>query len=127
MGMSQTKVYNLLREIALPRATVWRLLSNTDHLNRVLGLLPVHYDAVSSDGISTVRAAHSRIGNAMSLRWDEHPFEWSRERSYSVRRDFTIGRCGVAAGAHASCRRATHGEQRGAGARAATTGRRWIE
>ena len=81
--------YALEREVPLPRALVWEFLSNTEHLNRVIGLPPVQYGSLA-DNSSGFREASARMAG-QTLRWTEHPFEWVQNESYSVERIYSSG------------------------------------
>ncbi|HEX8236404.1 MAG TPA: adenylate/guanylate cyclase domain-containing protein [Abditibacteriaceae bacterium] len=85
------KTYTLESDVLLPRRLVWQLLSDTDHLNRVVGLLPVNYSAVAPQGFSVTRGAESRVSGMLAMRWQEQPFQWSREKNYRVTREYSTG------------------------------------
>lgn len=73
--------------IALPEA--WRLLADTDHLNRAIGLPAVEFSPL--EGGELVRRARTRAYGVVPVRWREFPFDWIRERRYAVRREFESG------------------------------------
>ncbi|HVF09339.1 MAG TPA: DUF5939 domain-containing protein, partial [Abditibacteriaceae bacterium] len=85
----RTQKYSVEREVPLPRALVWEFLSNTEHLNRVIGLPPVQYGTLA-DGSSSFREASARLAG-QTLRWIEHPFEWVQNESYAVVREYSSG------------------------------------
>src|SRR5690242_19707466 len=69
---------------------VWEILSDTDRLNREVGLPPIHFDFTprpigGSEVTATVRVS------GITLTYREHPFEWVRPRWYNVRRTFFGG------------------------------------
>ncbi len=77
--------------LPLPPAQVWELLSNTEHLNRTIGLPSVVYEApVVSDG-DFYRHASIKLLGLISVRWKEYPFRWVRHERYSVLRVFEGG------------------------------------
>lgn len=78
------------RLVALPRAAVWHVLSDTNHLNREVGLPGVIYQSAQSDGSGPFRVVEARIAG-VALRWREYPFEWAREGRYSVVRVYERG------------------------------------
>ncbi len=77
-------------ELPFPPASVWPLLSNTDWLNRSVGLPPVKYDIQArTEGGSNVFAHTKYFGT--TLRWQELPFEWVEPEFYCVHRIFEGG------------------------------------
>src|SRR5687768_7282185 len=64
----------------------WRLLADTDHLNRTIGLPSVDF-AAPRDFVRRARARYFGI----PATWEEFPFEWVRERRYAVKRAFLSG------------------------------------
>jgi adenylate cyclase len=66
----------------------WRLLADTDHLNRSLGLPPIEFSTLSDP---LLRGAEAKAFGVLAVRWREFPFEWVRERRYVVRREFERG------------------------------------
>ena len=46
----QARTYTFEQDYPLPRKTVWRLLSDTEHLNRFIGLFPVQFSPVKKTG-----------------------------------------------------------------------------
>lgn len=90
-GTKKTKSYTLKQEILLPRKVVWELLANTDQLNRIIGLMPVQFSNVIKDHAIFYRKANAKVGNVIPLRWNEYPFEWVKEKSYTVRRIYSNG------------------------------------
>jgi len=94
------------RERAYPMsaAEAWRLLADTDHLNRTIGLPAVEFSAPRDPGADSkadpkadpsadplIRRARARAFGVVPVRWQEFPFDWIRERRYTVRRDFERG------------------------------------
>ncbi|TWT97627.1 Serine/threonine-protein kinase StkP [Botrimarina colliarenosi] len=70
--------------------SLWPYVSNTERLNRAIGLPPVEYRTVNDPQLGVRRFATIRIaGFAMS--WEEHPFEWVEGRRMSVFREFSGG------------------------------------
>ena len=85
--MRETKRFEIVREILLPRERVWQVLSNTDHLNRAIGLPAVDYEPPTSE---LTRQAKAKF-NGLTLRWNESPFEWVKGEKYSIRRQYSSG------------------------------------
>jgi class 3 adenylate cyclase len=68
---------------------MWERLSNTDEMNRFIGLNQVVYDQGNyADGL--YRMARMKIG-PLTLEWKEYPFNWTRDQGYTVFRHFTSG------------------------------------
>lgn len=82
-------MFTIVQEVALTRQAVWRLLSETDALNRTIGLPIVRFEAPQGGG--AVRPASARVANAIPMRWKEHPFQWVKDRWYSVKREYSSG------------------------------------
>jgi adenylate cyclase len=81
--------YEERRRYPIPLPEVWRLLADTDHLNRSIGLPVVEFSPL--EGGELVRRARARAYGVVSVRWREFPFDWIRERRYAVRREFEAG------------------------------------
>lgn len=79
------------REYAMSVAEAWRLLADTDHLNRSIGLPAIIFSAPDTANGSFLRRARARAFGVIPVRWKEYPFEWIRERRYVVRREFEWG------------------------------------
>jgi adenylate cyclase len=80
--------YERERSYSMPVAEAWRLLADTDHLNRAIGLPAVAFSALP-DPLS--RQARARAFGVIPVRWRELPFDWVRDRRYAVRREFEGG------------------------------------
>ncbi|HUP19281.1 MAG TPA: DUF5939 domain-containing protein [Gemmatimonadota bacterium] len=78
--------YSRQRFFPVSAAEAWDILADTDHLNRMIGLPVVEF----GEPRNLVRRARARF-YGIPARWDEHPFQWVRERGYTVRRDFAFG------------------------------------
>jgi adenylate cyclase len=77
-------------DLPFPPEAVWPALSNTDWMNRALGLPPVHYDfTANAEGGSSIRARAQVAG--LQVVWQEFPFEWLEPEFYRVRRVFENG------------------------------------
>ncbi|MBI5246831.1 MAG: adenylate/guanylate cyclase domain-containing protein [Elusimicrobia bacterium] len=74
--------------LASPPAELWPLVSNTDRLNRALGLPPTtSAGADPKDYSQQITACF--LG--LPLRWKEAPFDYVDSRAYEVIRDFHTG------------------------------------
>jgi adenylate cyclase len=80
-----TTHYQQRRRYPISVREAWRLLADTDHLNRSIGLPPVEFSALPDP---LLRAAEAKAWGFLPVRWKEFPFEWVRERRYVVRREF---------------------------------------
>ena len=80
--------YERERSYPMRVAEAWRLLADTDHLNRAIGLPSVRFSALPDP---LIRRAQARAFGVIPVRWHERPFDWVRERRYAVRRDFEAG------------------------------------
>jgi adenylate cyclase len=69
-------------------AEAWRILADTDHLNRAIGLGAVEASAPSD---TFLRRVKTKAYGVIPVRWKEFPFDWVREHRYTVRREFESG------------------------------------
>lgn len=71
-------------------ADLWPHVSNTERLNRAIGLPAVEYTTEVDDELGVRRFARVKLaGFAMS--WEEHPYEWVEGRRMSILREFDSG------------------------------------
>jgi adenylate cyclase len=86
------KKYVMEKEYPLERKTVWKLLSDTDRLNRFIGLFPVKFnDVTKKKGDIFYRDALAKVGGIIPLRWKEYPFQWIENEYYAVERHYHDG------------------------------------
>ena len=76
----------------------WRLLADTNHLNRTVGLPAVSFSPLDGRRSEFTREASARAFGLVPLAWKEYPFDWVRNRSYRVRREFQRGPLAVVEG-----------------------------
>ena len=77
-------------EVPFPPGKVWPILSQTDWINRALGLPPVKYEIRPlPEGGSAVIAEAKFLG--AQLGWQEIPCEWMEDEFYCVHRIFERG------------------------------------
>ncbi len=76
-------------EIDAPASLVWDTLAHTDKLNRAVGLPPVQPGSLEGDDLG--RKVETRLYGFLPMSWIEYPFEWVRDRQYSVQRDYVKG------------------------------------
>ena len=69
----------------------WRILADTDHLNRSIGLPAVQFSPLEGARDRLVLRGRTRAFGVVPVRWKEYPFDWIRERRYAVRREFEGG------------------------------------
>lgn len=69
---------------------VWPFVSNTERLNRAIGLPPVDYEMEHDPQLGLRRWGSFRLGG-VSIRWEEHPFEWIERQRMGILREFESG------------------------------------
>lgn len=69
---------------------LWPLVSDTDRLNRAVGLPAVKY-RTEKDPIRGLRKFGSFQLGALQVAWEEHPFEWIEGKRMGVLREFSSG------------------------------------
>lgn len=87
----KTRSYEFKIELPLSRQIVWELLSDTDHLNRFIGLFPVQFSMPDILEGTFYRWAEARAFGLIPIKWKEFPFEWEQEKSYAVERQYEAG------------------------------------
>src|SRR5450755_1517242 len=73
------------RHYPMSLTEAWRLLADTDHLNRSIGLPPIKFSTLPDP---LLRGAEAKAFGVFPVRWKEFPFEWVCEQRYVVRREF---------------------------------------
>ncbi|WP_240414473.1 adenylate/guanylate cyclase domain-containing protein [Paenibacillus periandrae] len=86
---AQRHVYE--QEYALSRDKVWELLSNTEHLNRVIGLFPIRSTSFHSHNTDFFQELSAKVAGVVPMRWREHPFQWVKHVRYDVVREYRGG------------------------------------
>ncbi|MBM6617044.1 adenylate/guanylate cyclase domain-containing protein [Bacillus sp. RD4P76] len=90
--MLLTKKYEFNKVYPLDKKVVWNLLSDTDRLNRFIGLFPVNFSNVTKDEKNIFyRDALAKVAGMVPLKWKEYPFEWVKDEYYDVKRDYYDG------------------------------------
>jgi serine/threonine protein kinase len=81
--------YEFVFELQSSPKALWPYVSNTDRLNRAIGLSQVeeHVEQVGDDVHSFGRQRQA----GFMLAWREHPYEWVYERRLAVERDYSEG------------------------------------
>jgi adenylate cyclase len=86
----QTKTYSFEQVIPLPRETVWDIMSQTERMNKMIGLFPVSFSPAAPDG-PLFREAEAKANRWIQLKWKEYPFQWVKNSVYSVQRVYSKG------------------------------------
>ncbi|WP_432355438.1 adenylate/guanylate cyclase domain-containing protein [Sporosarcina sp. A2] len=89
--MSKIITFEESRTFNLSRELVWALVSDTNRLNRYIGLFSVDFSPFTSRTQQLIRKAKGKAYGLVEVEWDEHVFEWVRESFYSVERVYTKG------------------------------------
>lgn len=90
--------YEKERRYPVSLAEAWRLLADTDHLNRTIGLPQLKFSAVDVGRGQLIRKGRAKALGVVPVGWREYPFDWVRERQYAVRREFEWGPIAVLQG-----------------------------
>jgi eukaryotic-like serine/threonine-protein kinase len=77
-------------ELNAPPAKLWPYVSNTERLNRAIGLPAVEYVLRPDPGRGVRRFATAKVAG-MRMEWEEHPYEWIEGRRMGVLREFSRG------------------------------------
>lgn len=85
-----TQTYRFELRLASPASRLWPLVSNTDRLNRAVGLPSVAFTELPSASGAARKAGRFRV-LGMDIAWEENPFEWVHEREHRVLRRYTRG------------------------------------
>lgn len=71
-------------------AQVWPLISDTDRLNRVIGLPPVDWREETLPDGGARRMGSFRV-TGLYFEWEEHPYQWREGQAFTVLREYTRG------------------------------------
>ncbi len=86
------KKFVMEKDYPLSRETVWNLLSDTDRLNRIIGLFSVKFKPANQlPGKTFYREALAKVGGIVPLIWKEYPFQWNKFENYMVERAYEGG------------------------------------
>ena len=72
-----------------PKA-LWPFVSNTERFNQAAGFQPVTYETHTDRDGRIRKFGQFRLAG-ISLRWEEHPFEWIEGQRFSILREFPSG------------------------------------
>jgi serine/threonine protein kinase/class 3 adenylate cyclase len=82
--------YNWSWQLDAAPEQLWPHVSNTERLNRAVGLQSPSFTSEPGPGGAAKRIAHIRSAG-MDITWQEHPFEWIEGRRFGVLREFSKG------------------------------------
>ncbi|WP_238323377.1 adenylate/guanylate cyclase domain-containing protein [Planococcus antarcticus] len=92
MKILKSKTYVLEKEYALDRKTAWQLLADNNRMNLYIGLFPVSFRPAKQDGAEVFyREAHAKVLGLVPISWQEFPFQWQENDSYTVERRYLAG------------------------------------
>ncbi|MBW7458326.1 adenylate/guanylate cyclase domain-containing protein, partial [Paenibacillus sepulcri] len=91
MGNGKPEVHLVMeKQFALSKSRIWEILSNTNRINRAIGLDPVIRGELR-DHRSISRAMKSTALRLLPMEWQEYPFEWKERHWYEVYRHYSRG------------------------------------
>ncbi len=71
-------------------AELWHFVSNTERLNRAIGLSPVEWQTFHDPNLGLRRYGSFKVAG-IRVQWEEHPFEWIEGSRMGVLREFAAG------------------------------------
>jgi class 3 adenylate cyclase len=71
-------------ELASSAKDVWPLVTDTDRANRLIGGRPVKYRAIEDGEKTSARFVGETEAGGFNMTYEEAPFEWTHEKSFSV-------------------------------------------
>ncbi len=89
-GSSHVRQYVHAWDLDSPPDRLWPYVSNTERLNRAVGLPSVNYILTRDPQLGTRRSASARV-IGMRMEWEEHPYEWIEGRRMGVLREYSKG------------------------------------
>jgi serine/threonine protein kinase/class 3 adenylate cyclase len=86
---SELLVYRFEWDLAASREALWPFVSNTERINRAVGLSAIDYERQpGSDGVEVYAKLKVK---GISLEWREHPYEWVEGRRFGYLREYSEG------------------------------------
>lgn len=82
--------YDFRWELESSPRQLWPLVTNTERLNRAVGLPAVDFKTEANAEGATRRIGSAKQGG-ISATWEEHPFEWVEPRRFGVLREYSHG------------------------------------
>jgi hypothetical protein len=89
--VGHVRTYSFVWELRSSPAQVWPHVSNTERLNRAIGMPAANYYLVSNPAGGVQRFARARAFIGWTMDWEEHPFEWIEGRRMGILRAFRRG------------------------------------
>lgn len=86
----QPEIFSWDFDIPVAPPVLWAFVADTDRLNRLAGVFPVHYQYKPLDTGGSEVIAEARVAG-MLLRWIERPCEWVEPEFFRFTRDYTRG------------------------------------
>jgi class 3 adenylate cyclase len=77
-------------DLPFPLGQVWKYCSNTDRMDRSWRLPIISYTHNPNDTGGSKRIGKLKVG-PFTTKWHEHPYEWEKEKYFTVRRDYLGG------------------------------------
>lgn len=87
----QPLAYEFSWDLRSQPVELWPHVSNTERLNRAIGLEDVDWEQAGPDDAGAVRRFGQFQVAGMRLRWKENPFEWVAPRRLGVLREYESG------------------------------------
>jgi adenylate cyclase len=87
---SQEYQVSLEYEFDHPVEKVWKYVSNTDRINRMLKLPPVKYTFSPRPEGGTTMIGEFRV-KGLRIRWKENPYEWVKNQFFKIEREYLTG------------------------------------
>lgn len=88
--MQQPELYSWDFDIPVARPLLWAYVADTERLNRLAGVFPVHYTYKPRDTGGSEVVAEARTAGVL-LQWIERPCEWVEPEFFRFTRDYTRG------------------------------------
>jgi serine/threonine protein kinase len=85
-----TRSYRFEIALSSPPSRLWPHVSNTERVNRAVGLPQVAVEELQAPSGAARKAGRVRL-LGMDMAWEEHPFEWVHEHEHSVFRKYLTG------------------------------------
>src|SRR5204863_1066490 len=87
--------YDFSWDLESPPTRLWPHVSNTERLNRAIGLTPPKFTMGDRPEEGRPPTGARRFGRfhkaGLSFAWEEHPFEWIEARRMGVLREYSEG------------------------------------
>lgn len=91
--MSVVRVTTSL-DLASSRRALWPWITDTDRINRGVGMAPVHPEPIEAESSAAREGARFLVSTrsaGLAIRYDEFPFEWQAERHFRIVRKMREG------------------------------------